>query len=185
MRSVMETLAITLPHEEAALALEGMLSVFVVFSPDDMIMKYKGRMVIHTMPIPDEANLQQDLMKLLSELGTNLLEFPGLALQGWVEVKKIAPYSAADFKKDFEDGKHIYGQGDLRLYQSLLGRPNEPAWAIHIHKPATVDPPVYDVIPPDGIMEGDVWSPMDMIHLEAFKQCLSAPLLEEDLSAQN
>jgi len=177
-RNVTDTLAISLPPDEAAGILSGIFNTFVVFDPTEQVTRYSGRILIHSLGFPDEdEQIKRNCSLILANLGYDEQTFPAYAIQGWATVKQVKLYDGDSFANDAD----LHGCGDnLMLYQAQNATPGTQTWGIVIKDPFIIDPPVFDVIPPKGIDQGDLWLPQDPFQLEAFKLALSSVVEQEE-----
>ncbi len=57
-------------------------------------------------------------------------------------------------------------------YQAECSMVGRDAWSIHVNNPFYLESPVYDVLLPNNINEGDIWSPQEQSYIEAFRLAL-------------
>jgi hypothetical protein len=177
-RNIMDTLAVSLPPDEAAALLAGVYTTLVVFEPAENVIRYSGRMLIHSLGFPDEdEEVKANCRLILNKLGFTEETFPAYCIQGWITVKGLKLYNEDTFAED----ANLHGCGEsLMLYQAQNATPGAQTWGIMLKDPFIIDPPVVDVIPPAGIDRGDLWLPDNPFQMEAFKLALSSVVEREE-----
>lgn len=169
-RNIFDHLAISLSPDEAEAMLASVHDILLVFQPDEEVIRYSGRILIHTLGFPDEDEMiKENCRSILQKLGWSEDDFPAHAIQGWASVQQVIPYNAANFARDAE--RHNCGHS-MSAYQKECGCEDSQPWGIILEDFVLLDPPIYDVLPPVDIGQGDLWSPQDPLHLEAFKMAL-------------
>ncbi len=172
-------MAVSLVPDEAAMTLAGYSQAFVVFEPSEFVVNYQGKLLIHTLghesEIDSEPAIAEGSRFILESLGETEESFPAYAIQGWVTVKKVKPYDHDTFAVD----KELHGYGDnLTLHQATHNAMGLQAWGIIFEDPCVLDVPVFDILPPDGVEDGDLWLPQSPLHMEGFKMALQAKRIE-------
>jgi hypothetical protein len=190
-RGVARHLAISVYPDEAVEILGSLTTTLVVFNPNNLVINYRNKLLIHTLDFfdsncsDDEENaelykkLREGCLKLLEAFELDEETFPAYAIQGWVNVENIFKYDAELFAADQD--AHQKGN-DLAAFQLECGMVGQDAWGIVLRDPVLLSSPICDVVPPEGILEGSLWTPQEPFHIKAFKLALQAA--HEDVSKE-
>jgi len=151
-RGVARHLALSLHPDDAIFLLTGENTKFIAFDMNEFGIKYRDRLMIHTLSFyeEDEEN------------------FPAPALRGWVNVDNIYKYDQDSFAAD----KEVHGNGDdLDAYRRECGFSECDAWCIEISNPVILKKPIL-LYEPEDMAEGDFWVPVSEKEIQAFRLAL-------------
>ena len=180
-RGVARHLALSLYPDEAALLLAGINTKIVVFDVTEIVVRYRGRLLIHTLSFYEEfessfrAKAKKGCLNILNNFGLNQETFPEYAIQGWVNVENVFRYDQEAFASD----KDAHGKGDdLEAYRLECGFVECDAWCIEVSQPVFFEQPI--LLPePEGIQEGEPWFPISELEIKAFRLALEHVVWEE------
>lgn len=155
-------LAVSLSIEEALELLMDEYTTLVIFDPMNHELNYKGStLLIHTL---DFYNPEQG-KEYIASYEFDEKTFPPYAIVGWMTVEKIFKYDEKSFAADKD--LHLLGES-LVEYKKSCGYEGYDVWGIALKKPIFLNPPICNVLPPEGINNGELWGAKDLSHLEAF-----------------
>ncbi|URD50079.1 GIY-YIG nuclease family protein [Chroococcidiopsis sp. CCNUC1] len=188
-RLISRTLGASLYPDNVLFYLAGIHNTLVVFEPNNIVIDYKGKILLHTLDFYEITSNKNDceVVRLLEKLRKNCFEilfsfeldektFPAHAIQGWATVEKVFKYDSVSFAAD----KEAHGLGDnLAEYQAECSMDRQEAWGIRLSNPVYLEEPVCDVLPPDNVFSGDIWFPQNSQHIEAFKIAFQSKIFNE------
>lgn len=173
-RGVARHLALSLYPDDAIFFLTGKFTKFIAFGMTELGIKYRGRLLIHTLSFYEDASpefatkLKQGSLELLEQIGLDEENFPAHALQGWVNVDNIYKYDQNSFAAD----QDVHGNGDdLDAYRRECGFSECDAWCIELSNPVLLEKPIF-LYEPEDTSEGAFWFPTSEEEIQAFRQAL-------------
>ena len=173
-RGVARHLALSVYPDDAIFLLTGEYTKFVTFGMTEFGIKYRDRLLIHTLSFYEDVSpeftteLKQSSLELLGQIGLDEENFPAHALQGWVNVDNIYKYDQDSFATD----KEAHGWGDdLDAYRRQCGFSECDAWCIEISNPVLLKKPILLYEPEDRI-ERALWFPESEKEIQAFRLAL-------------
>jgi hypothetical protein len=176
-RGVARHLALSLYPDDAIFLLTGENTKFVTFGMTEFVIKYRDRLLIHTLSFYEDyedispefaTKLRQGSLELLGQIGLVEENFPAHALQGWVNVDNIYKYDQDSFSADKES--HSRGD-DLDAYRRECSFSECDAWCIEISNPVILEKPIL-LYEPEDTGDGDFWFPESEKEIQAFRQAL-------------
>ncbi len=147
-------LAISLSPEEALDYLARIHSILIVNAPSDLIINYRGQVLVHSWGFPDDPELKQGCHEILEEFGFCADTFPAFAIQGVVTVCEVIKYDALKFERD------------RALHDSEII--SSEVWGIRFEDTYILEEPVLDIIPPINVENGDFWLPETPAQIQGF-----------------
>ncbi|PZO39817.1 MAG: hypothetical protein DCF19_13060 [Pseudanabaena frigida] len=173
-RGVARHLALSLYPDDSIFLLTGEHTKFVTFGMTEFGVKYRDRLLIHTLSFYEDVSpefttkLKQGSLELLGQIGLDEENFPAHALQGWVNVDNIYKYDQDSFAAD----KEAHGWGDdLDAYRRQCGFSECDAWCIEISNPVILEKPIL-LYEPEDTGDGDFWFPNSEKEIQAFRLAL-------------
>ncbi|MFN6539346.1 MAG: GIY-YIG nuclease family protein [Nostoc sp. EkiNYC01] len=161
-------LAVSLSIEEALGLLMDEYTTLVIFDPINHELNYKNsKLLIHTL----DFSSSEEGKKYIDSYEFNDKTFPSYAIVGWMAVEKIFKYDEKSFAADKD--LHLLGESLLN-YKNSCGYEGSDVWGIVLKKPIFLNPPISNVLQPEGINNGELWGAEDLSHLEAFDIALQA-----------
>lgn len=159
---------LSLTPEEAVSFLAQLYSTVVVVDPPEFVRRYRGRVLIHSLPFPDHPHLQELCLEFLAAYGFDPATFPSLAIQGVATIVDVYPYDPDRFCA--EEAEHGCGES-LYAYQLDYAVQGE-VWGVRLEHTYFLDAPVTDILPPPGTEHGDFWLPQTTSQLRGVEQAL-------------
>ncbi|MEA5566940.1 GIY-YIG nuclease family protein [Anabaena sp. UHCC 0399] len=160
-------LAVSLHPEEALPVLAGECTILLIREPSNQVLNYKGStLLIHILDFYNSEEKEE----YIASYGLNEETFSTYSIAGWITVENVFRYDAESFASD----KDLHLQdNDFGYYQEHSG---DDVWGISLTEPVLLNPPICDVLQPEGIDNGDIWRPENLSHLEAFQFALKIPV---------
>lgn len=167
-KSVMDHIAISLRPDTALDILLGRVGVYLMVDPDDGMLGYKGRALIHTAGYPDDD--PTCLQNLILAGVPTIEDWAAFAIHGWVEITEVKRYDYVTFAIDHE----LHGSGtDLNRFKAEMQIMDGEVYGIVMRNPEILETPVFDVLRDEHeIVDGDIWSPASPIEMLSFKMAL-------------
>jgi hypothetical protein len=179
-RGVARHLAISVYPDEAVLILHGAITKIVLFGINELVVKYEGRLLIHTLGFYEEFEpefrdqFKENCLNILNNFELDQETFPAHAIQGWVNVQKIFKYDKDSFAID----KDAHGKGeDLDEYRIECGFSECDAWCVEVNQPVLFEEPI-PLTEPEDVQEGDPWLPTSELEIGAFRLALENTVQE-------
>ncbi len=163
-------LAVSLHPEDALPVLAGECTVLLICEPSNQVSNYKSStLLIHILDFFD----LEDKQEYIAYYGFNEETFSTYSIAGWITVENVFKYDAKSFASDRE--LHLQ-ENDFSYYQTHWGNEGCDVWGISLKEPVVLNPPICNVLQPEGIYNGDIWQPENLSHIEAFKFALKIPV---------
>lgn len=176
-RGIIRHLAISLYPDDAILTLAGAYTKLITFGITEPTIKYRGRLLIHTLSYYEEiqdqglyVELKANCLNVLEAFELNQETFPANAIQGWIEVANVFKYD----QNSFSDDSDIHGRGDdLVTYKAEMCMPEEyDVWCIDCVNPVIFEKAIL-IDETQDVYEGQPWFPYTLSEINAFRYALN------------